>query len=975
MTGERSELEKLSPLGELPVMPPASRPGPSVISYTDLASYSHGNGTENDSIHLRDLWHTVRKRKWLVIVIAIVVTTIATIEVYRTKSIYQASATIEIGKDHATLVKSGDVVIQTDDSDSIKTKMLMLKSRPLLEDVVIDLKLALNPKFLDIAEKKSLWEALKTISDKLPTQDQVQVPQDAVDTTEIRPDKGAISSPAETTRLAPFVDILEKNLTVEQIPDTRALTISFMHTDPVIAASVANGIAQDFIRRSFQSKTEKFTNTSAWLDRSTRELKAKVEQAEQALANYSREHNIFSTEGSENLSASKLASLHDQVTRAETDRILKQSLYEEVKAGRVAQLPQAFADPKIAELEKKLGELTVMAAQIEVKYGPENPRFIEIQQQMVALQKQIDSSRRMLEEKLKADYERAVRDERLLRASLEQAKSEAVQQNQAAIQYNILKQELETTKALYTDFLDKTNQANVQVAEQHSNIRVIESAQVPTVPIGPKRLRAILIGLFLSLAVGVGLAFFFEYLDNTIKTVEDVTRYVQLPTLGVIPAVMAPKTRLLSAKRNGKHKAIASNGSNGNSNQFKPGQLMALDDRSSAAEAYRALRTSVLLSAAGGPPKTILVTSGQPGEGKTTTTVNTAMSLAYLGASVLIIDADLRKPTVHKVFGVSCARGLSTYLSREVEIDHLIQKLQIANLSLLPCGPIPPNPAELIGSGKMRNMLRVLAERYDHILIDSPPLISVTDPVILSTLVDGVMLVVQGGKSKRNVVRHARQELSRVRAKIFGIVLNNVDLRRDGYDDYYYYRCYSSYRQDLNQTSVQSSEETSAERSNRDETTAVDLFLVAGTNPNAKKRDDSAAVVNATFEGHADTAQALENKDVSVNAEDNGSHMALMRAAFSGDAETVMVLLDKGADVNARNRNGLTALMIAAAQGQAEIVQALLGRGADVNARYKDGRTALAFAASRGHSEIVQLLRNAGAKELVRPDTSENSES
>ena len=204
----------------------------------------------------------------------------------------------------------------------------------------------------------------------------------------------------------------------------------------------------------------------------------------------------------------------------------------------------------------------------------------------------------------------------------------------------------------------------------------------------------------------------------------------------------------------------------------------------------------MLLSTAGNPPKTVLVTSGQPGEGKTTTVVNTAISLAQLGASVLIIDCDLRKPSAHKIFGVESTKGLSTYLSRDIEIDGMIHKLQIPNLSLLPCGPIPPNPAELISSERMKDLLKMLSERYDHILIDSPPLIHVTDPVILSSLVDGVILVVHGGKSSRAVAQRARQELATVGAKVFGVVLNNVDMRREGYDEYYYQRYYSNYGQE-----------------------------------------------------------------------------------------------------------------------------------------------------------------------------------
>jgi len=324
------------------------------------------------------------------------------------------------------------------------------------------------------------------------------------------------------------------------------------------------------------------------------------------------------------------------------------------------------------------------------------------------------------------------------------------------------------------------------VVEQQNNLRVIEAAQVPEFPVGPRRMFTILISLLLSTAAGVGLAFLLDYLDNTIKTVEDVSRYAQLPALSVVPAVAGGAHRRLAAR--GRR---ALRGAQSEKPGAKPSyQLATLDSQSSAAEAYRVLRTSVLLSAAGRPPKTILITSGQPGEGKTTTVVNTAISLAQMGASVLVIDCDLRRPTAHKVLGVEPSQGLSTFLSRDVPLNQVIQKLPIANLSLLPCGPVPPNPAELIISDKMKEMLKSLSEQYDHIIIDSPPLINVTDPVILSTMVDGVILVVHGGKSTREIVRRARQELSNVGAKIFGVVLNNVDLRHEGYDKYYYYRYY-----------------------------------------------------------------------------------------------------------------------------------------------------------------------------------------
>ncbi|HEX8186625.1 MAG TPA: polysaccharide biosynthesis tyrosine autokinase, partial [Blastocatellia bacterium] len=446
--------------------------------------------------------------------------------------------------------------------------------------------------------------------------------------------------------------------------------------------------------------------------------------------------------------------------------------------------------------------LETQSAELSNKFGPENPQVKAVNLKIDAINRQLKMSSTSLEEKLKIEYERAVRVENDLKAALARAKAEAIDQNEASVTYNMLKGEVDTNKALYQDYLQKTNQAEAQKVEQQNNLRIIEKAQVPGFPVGPRRMFTILISFMLSAAAGVGLAFFLEYLDNTIKTVEDVSRYAQLPALSVIPAVAGSAHR----KLNSKSRKTISSAAAASSSLMKTDQLVSLDTRSSAAEAYRVLRTSVLLSAAGQPPKTILITSGQPGEGKTTTAINTAISLSQLGASVLIIDCDLRRPTTHKVLGVDHIQGLSTYLSHNtVTLDEVIQKLSIANLSLLPCGPIPPNPAELIISDRMKEMLRELSERYDHIIIDSPPLINVTDPVILSTMVDGVILVVHGGKSTRDIVRRARQELSTVGAKIFGVVLNNVDLKREGYDNYYYARYYSGYAQDNVQDSAEAS--------------------------------------------------------------------------------------------------------------------------------------------------------------------------
>ena len=800
MADEKVELEPIPAAVAAPLEAMARDSAGLRPHYPHGAGYGYGYGTGDSKMHLRELWRTLRKRRWLVLTLMFVVTTLVTIEMYRTRDVYQATTLIEVGKDVSRLGQSSNIF--GDDYDpfymvNIKTKMLMVRSHALLESVVIENHLDENPQFMRAGGKNSLWEALHLIGARVglassPDNQPAAEPANPVVTANDTPRLDG-RTPEARRRIEICISMLNGGITVEPVKETRALRIAYAHTDPEMAALVANGIAGTFLSRNFESKTAKFTDAARWLNDSTNRLKAKVQEAEEKLAAYSREHGIFLTDKSGTLTTTKLARLHDEALRAESERVIKESLYQEVKEGRVRKNPEAYADllfkssPKLVELQKQLADLQSQKAELSVRYGDENPKVKEVNEKLEVIQKQLDDSLRSLEEKLKTEYERALRDEQNFKALLAGAKNEATTQNQAEIQYTLLNQEVEVNKQLYQDFLNKTSQAEAQKVEQQNNLRIIEAAEVPGAPISPRRGFSIFAALLLSTGIGVGLAFFLDYLDNTIKTVEDVSRYAQLPALSVIPAVGGSMSRRLGMRGRKVLTATTSASERGY-------QLVTLEPQSSAAEAYRVLRTSVLLSAAGQPPKIVLITSGQPGEGKTTTAINTAISLAQLGASVLIVDCDLRRPTAHKVLGIEHQQGLSTYLSQaQVTLDEVIQPLPIENLSLLPCGPIPPNPAELIISERMKDMFNELRGRYDHIIVDSPPLVNVTDPVILSTMVDGVILVVHGGKSTRDIVRRARQELATVGAKIFGIVLNNVDLRREGYDNYYYNRYYSNY--------------------------------------------------------------------------------------------------------------------------------------------------------------------------------------
>jgi capsular exopolysaccharide synthesis family protein len=793
MANERQDLERISPPHlKLDVRQRNRQLRATLDPLLDPYDDPHLEEPKDGSVDLRELWLIVRRRKWLVLTLITIVTTIVAIQMYRTDNYYQANSIIEIGKESTTITREAGVNVQDEGFDpyyqvNIKTKMLMLTSHSLLEDVVVRLKLDQNPKFLDVNKKS--WFGLKSqppatvaLPDTLPMVEEADL---------------TMRSPAESARLAPYVQVIEDGLNVQQVRDTRAVTLSFTHADPQIASQVANEIIRVFRERNYGKKTFTLTQTESWLQTSIRKVMGELEKAQEELSRYTRDKGIVST-GGENvtLKTADLAQKQDLLTKAEVEKVKAESLYEEVKNGNVSKLPAEFEDKtrdRVVALQKTLSEQQAKLAQLDTKFGPDNIQIQETKNLIATIEGQIKEATKSLEEKLKSDYERAVREVAQIKQSRDIAKNEAVRENQADIKLKMLKEDVSNKQKTLNVLRDQAQQAELKLKEQASNIHIYEPAQVPTLPAGPRRLLAIILAFFLSTAAAVGLAFFLEYLDNSIKTVEDVERYAQLPALGVIPAI-ATSTSLRKLPTRTEQEAL---GENGNSLAL-PGatmatQLMTLDNQSTVAEAYRALRTSVLLSSAGHPPKTILVTSGRPGEGKTTTAINTAISLAQLGASVLIIDCDLRRPKVHKVFGINHVHGLSTYLSREADIGALIHTLPIPNLFLLPCGPTPPNPAELVSSEKMREMLATLSTQYDHIILDSPPLINVTDPVILSTMVDGVIMVVHAGKSTRDVVRRASQELTGVGAKVFGVVLNNVNLQREGYDEYYYQRYYSGY--------------------------------------------------------------------------------------------------------------------------------------------------------------------------------------
>jgi capsular exopolysaccharide synthesis family protein len=552
-----------------------------------------------------------------------------------------------------------------------------------------------------------------------------------------------------------------------------------------------NAIAEVYVFSNLEKRTEANSTTGDFLQKRIAELQQQIRTSEERLVNYAKNNQIISLDPNQNTVVERLAGLNQQLLQAENERKTAEAAYNAAKVPGAANALVDDGGKQNGDLEAKLIELRQKRAQLLVDATEEAPEVKEVDQQITELDKQLKDQRTRksvtLLTNLNTRYQQALEREQSLRKAFEQQRAQTLSQNEAAINYRIIQQEIETNKTLLNGLLQGAKENDVVLAGKPNNISIVDYALTPDTPVGPNRTRTVIAAFFLSIGLGLGLALFFEYLDDTVHSTEEVERVLHLPALAVIPSVgSAARRRVLPGISKTAALQKHSNG-NGNGNSEL---LMNIDGRSPLAEAYRHLRTSVLLSTAGRAPKSLLVTSSLPGEGKTTTAVNTAVSLAQTGASVVIIDADMRRPRLQSIFDMQGQEGLSSILSSDVSEDEMLSMVredEESGLSVLTSGPIPPNPAELLGSDQMRRLIATLQANYTHVVIDSPPVSSFTDGVLISTMVDGVLLVVHGGKSSRHIVRRSKQLLSDVGAKIFGVVLNNVNLQSH---DYYYYQSY-----------------------------------------------------------------------------------------------------------------------------------------------------------------------------------------
>src|SRR5215469_5574855 len=694
----------------------------------------------------------LRKRRWWVLATLAIVFALSVITTLRATRLYQATSKIAVFPENPNVLGFKDL---ENDSPSVpdydvalQTQAEILRSDALAIQVIAAMHLDQDPRFTGV-------KALPPNSD------------DVIHSSNIE------SDPATAAGL---LGAFHGGLNVQTIPNSQLIEVSYTHPDPQLSAEVVNSLVKTFIEQNFKTKYESVTQTSDWLSKELADLQLRVQTSEEKLVRYQKEHSILGIDDKQNIVTSKLNELNEELTKAEFDRIQKETDYKLAVEGD----PASFAKGEdsnglMARLQATEADLETQYAQITTQFGSGYPKEEELGNQLKQVRKEMADERTSSLSRLRDGYLSAVEKEKMLGGEFDQQKKQANQLNESAIDYSILKRDADSNRELYDSLQQRLKEAGVSAGLKSSNIRIVDLALTPTSPVAPRVAQNLMLGFLGGLAAGIALAFALENMDKTVRSVDEASVISTLPALGAIP---------LQASRNGHLRTLATG--------WREGQTESLAlvtharPKSGAAEAYRALRTAILLSTHGAPPRVILVTSPSPQEGKTTIAANAAIVLAQRGSRVLLVDADLRRPGLERMLGLRPKGGLSTLISGVEKAEDVIHPFtDVPNLWVLPSGPIPPQPAELLGSDVMRNHISRWRDEFDHVVIDSPPCLSVTDAVVLSTSVDRILLVARYGQTSKPALRRACGLLMQVNARVLGVVLNAFDQRADGY--YYYY--------------------------------------------------------------------------------------------------------------------------------------------------------------------------------------------
>ena len=691
----------------------------------------------------------LQKRRAIVITCLAVSMLLSVIYNYTTRPIYQATTQILIDRATPKVLPTKDLVDQG--VQDFQTEYELLRGRTLAEKTVERLQLQRSAE-LATGPLMSPWE-------RFQRKFLGQAPQPNVD--------------ADGMPLSPAAAALRSRLRIEPLPGGRLVNLRFNAYDPRLAAQVANTLAELYIEQSRDFRSSSSSEATGWLSDRLRDQRKNVEAAERALIEYQERQGLAGTPADASPDGDRVSTLEAAAISARMERVEKEGALAQARSlppSQVASLPAVAANAGVQEARSRVAELQAEYGRLGDTLGERHPDMVRLRGDIQAAQDKLQAEMRNALRALEGDAQAARAREAGLEASLVQARSESLEVGRKAIEYNALRREVETNKQLFQSLMSRSKETGLESELTSTNVRIMEKAEVPRAPAAPRRTRNYQLALVIGLALGFALALLFEHVDNTVKTPEDI-KALGLPFLGMVPNV-----------------------------EQRPGQPAAARAANAAspdaavAEAYRVLRTNLIFSAPAEGGRALVLTSANPGEGKTTTTANLAIALALNGAKVLVVEADLRRPALHQHFRIKKTPGLTDLIVSKCQASQAIQSTRFKGLQVLPCGYVPPNPAELLGSASMREIVQALRSCYDWVLIDTPPVLAMADTPVLCPLVDGIILVVSAEQSPRPAVQRSVDQLLGVGGKITGVVLNRVDLRRNSYyyGQYYgeYYRSY-----------------------------------------------------------------------------------------------------------------------------------------------------------------------------------------
>ncbi|CAN5517692.1 exopolysaccharide regulatory tyrosine autokinase VpsO [soil metagenome] len=735
------------------------RPAQSAQPQMSAAAPVPDGGKASDAGHLVDYLKILHKRRWTAATAFLIVFVGTMLYTFTVTPIYEAKTRLLIESDNPNVISFKEVIDeQGAKADYYHTQYNILQSRSLARKTLDLLDLWENPHLGQPPVNPGLFTRL------------FGGPEAGASTP-----KGADTE--ETAEQARAMDRFLANLTVSPIRSSRLVDLKFRSPDPDLATRVVNSLARNYIEQNLEYRFVASKEASDWLSERLAEHRKQVEQAESALQHYREQTDAIPLQHRENIVVQKLTDLNAAVTHAKTERFQKQALYNQLESLRrsdsaaLDSFPAILSNAYIQQQKAELAQLQSQYTQLSDKLGERHPEIIKVRSAIELAQTKLDGEVGKVVQSVRNEYQAALAQENSLIAALNQQKAEAQVMNRKAIDYSVLERDVESSRQIYESLLQRAKETGVSSELKTSNIRIVDRAEQPRAPVAPRTSLNLAGALVGGVMLALGLAFFFEYVDSSIKSPEEVKAYLGLPTLGMVPA-LNPRTW------KGREPLI---------NAGVPPNF---------AEAFRAIRTNVLFSAADEGARSLVITSTGPGEGKTMVAANLAIGFAQAGQRVILIDADMRRPRVHDMFGQPQEPGLSNLMVGHAVASSTIRKSGVPGLWLLTAGRIPPNPAELLGSQRFREFIQLLSQHFDSVIIDSPPIMAVTDAAVAASAASGIVFVVGAEMTSRHAAGAAIEQLQNGHPRFLGAVLNRVELERNSYYySGYYRREYAVYHQ------------------------------------------------------------------------------------------------------------------------------------------------------------------------------------